>query len=576
MAVLSHNAMITFILHTHIPWVLRHGVWPHGSDWLCEAVAECYLPLISVCQRLLDDGIRPGITLDISPVLLEQLADPEFPKLFEAYCANHIALAEGDIEQFERDGAAAQLRATAKRWAVWYADRMSDFQRCGASIIGALRQLQDDGAISLMTCGATHGYLPLLAEDASVDLQVSLAKAVHQRHFGKAPKGIWLPECAYRPRYPWRTLLPVAPYAIARSRKGVEDVLAAHDLSAFVVDEGTFRGAHALAMRRNDGVRLQPSQADTVTRDMLDERSTFDVFLAGNSETHATVPVLARNISIAMQVWSGESGYPGHPDYLDFHKKFYRSSLRYWRVTDAKADMALKHEYIPEWAEQRALEHAQHYVDALRIALNHRRAQTGRSAVICLPFDTELFGHWWFEGPMFLEHVLRGIDSTPELTTATVEEAVATMAPTAVIGLPESSWGRNGTHEVWMHPTTQWMWEKEYSLEYRVRMLFEKRGTATVSAEQWRPMQAMMKQLLLAQSSDWPFLVSTGSAVDYASTRFHNHASDTLAMADIVEKAALGALSEEDKKAIDTVERRDPLFPEILDVLGVRPSGERT
>jgi len=569
--------VVNIVLHTHLPWVLHHGAWPHGSDWVCEAVAECYLPLLRMCRRLLDDGISPGITFTMSPVLAEQLAHPDFPALFADYCTQHASLARADHAHLSGKGAPVEQLALAEYWEQWYNASLQAFtEEHNGNILATFRQLVGADAIEMITCGATHGYLPLLAEDSSVRLQVALAQRVHERHFGRKPIGIWMPECAYRPAYPWRTLLPVAPYATARPRLGVESVLSEFDLRHTVVDEATITGATPIGMRRPDGTYLDVHQADAVTRSMLDERSTFDIHWAGAPSHRQGVGVFGRSMQIALQVWSGQTGYPGDPDYLDFHKKFFKSSLRYWRVTDVKADMAHKDYYRPEWAANKAKEHAAHFVSILQVAMTHRAGVTGRSPTVCLPFDTELFGHWWFEGPIFLEHVLRGLAAS-QTAVATMQTSMQALPPTSVIGLPESSWGRNGNHDVWMHPTTQWMWEREYRLEYRIRMLFEKHANRGWSVQEQRVLGAMMRQVLLAQASDWPFLVSTGSASEYASMRFHNHVEDALALADAVERlAGGGVLTLDDDSVLRGAESRDQLFPEILDVMGVATKGDGT
>lgn len=568
----SPSAVITIVLHTHLPWVLHHGAWPHGSDWVCEAVAECYIPLLTMCQRLLDDGIKPGLTFTISPVLAEQISQPDFPELFSEYCRNHAELARNDRTILAEQGAPEQQLALCDFWVQWYEDALLKFEKdCGGSIVATFADLQSLGAIEMITCGATHGYLPLLAEDASVHLQVALAQRVHQRHFGERATGIWMPECAYRPRYPWRTLLPVPNYTIARDRQGVEEVLVAEGLKYTVIDEGTLSGAMPLGMRRPDGIRLSLNEADSVTKHVGEERSPFDVVLAGSAHSNAAVSAFTRSMQIALQVWSGQTGYPGDPDYLDFHKKYYKSSLRYWRVTDVKADMAHKDFYNPSWAAAKAEEHALHFVSILEVSVKHRSASTGRIPTICLPFDTELFGHWWFEGPLFLEHVLRGMHRSTVVRPTTLGERDAETSATAVVALPESSWGRNGNHDVWMHATTKWMWEKEYKLEYRVRMLFEKHAQRVWTSDERNVLDAMMRQVLLAQASDWPFLVSTASATDYATMRFHGHVEDANGLADLVERlTAGGEMREADKKRLDGVNSRDTLFPELLDVMGLR------
>ncbi|MBU3742544.1 MAG: DUF1957 domain-containing protein [Candidatus Kapabacteria bacterium] len=561
--------MVSIILHTHLPYVVHHGTWPHGSDWLFEAMAECYLPLLSMCDRLMADGIRPGITFDLSPVVCEQLAHPDVPAMFERYCREHADLAAGDRATLQAEHADPRLIALASFWESWYTDRLRDytemFQR---DIIGAFRRLQDAGAIELMTCGATHGYFPLLAEDSSIDLQVRLAVAAHQRHFGRRPRGIWLPECAYRPAYPWRTLMPVSAYAVARPRKGIEEIITANGLEFFVTDEGALANARPLGVVGPDGHRTDYGGTYGTARRLLDERNPLHIYRVGDTSHDATAAVLTRHTQIAMQVWSGRTGYPADPDYLDFHKKYYRSAKRYWRITDVTADMAYKDAYEPSWASQRVFDHAAHFVRALEVTVGHRRDTIDAEVAVCLPFDTELFGHWWFEGPAFLEHVLRGIHASPTIHTQTASETVDRSRASCVVQLPESSWGRNGTDEVWMNPQTQWTWEREYRIEHRLLRLREKHHRSSWDATMHRIMHDLYRELLLLQASDWQFLITTQTAGEYASMRFYHHAADVDRLCDLAERYMVRReLMNDDAAYLDEVERRDGIFPELLDVI---------
>lgn len=538
--------MVTFVLHTHLPYVMHHGKWPHGSDWLCEAVSECYLPLIRMCDALLADGIRPGITFDISPVLCEQLAHPDFPEMFRAYCAEHAELAKNDRLQ-TADPLPEEYKKSAEWWEGWYNDRAAEFDTdYNSDIIGAMKRLQDAGAIEIMTCGATHGYMPLLAEDASVDLQMNIARANYRKHFGRDPIGIWLPECAYRPAYAWRTLLPVSAYSVPRMREGVEQIMVRHGLQYFVTDE------YALMK----STRLDTSNTQPLT--------PFELYVVGSNHTKERAGVLTRNLAISMQVWSGEGGYPGDGDYLDFHKKSSQSGLRYWRVTDTKGDMSAKQQYVPENAQERARNHAQHFVSVLETAARHRISdgETGNDdATICLPFDTELFGHWWFEGPTFMEHVLRGIQTSDVLSRTLAHERLRPTSIDAEIALAESSWGKNNNHEVWMAPETYWLWEREYALERRIRLLMEKHPRTRWDEVLQRIMKSLLRELLLAQASDWPFLITNGTASDYASMRFHNHASDCERLCTTAERyATTGEMSGEDTTHLDECEARNSVF----------------
>lgn len=560
------SGMITIVLHTHIPYVLHHGAWPHGSDWLSEAVAECYLPLIKMCRVLQDEGIRPGITFDISPVLCEQLAHKDFAEVFRSYCDEHAALAAKDKEQFSREGA-NELASLAEYWEEWFNQKWVEFdQTLGSDILGALKQLQEENAIEIITCGATHGYLPLLAEDANVDLQIRAAVESHHRHFSRHPRGIWLPECAYRPAYEWRTFLPVNAYSIAKYRDGIEEFLVRYGLEYFVTDEAALKGAQPLAYRGPDGRRTPYSETIGDARAQLEERSPFDMFRIGGYNHDASSAVFVRNIDATMQVWSGKTGYPGDPDYLDFHKRYFRSSHRYWRVTDNTADMQYKQLYVPEWANGRALSHARHYAMILADAVRSRISQhPTRIPTVCLPFDAELFGHWWFEGPLFLEHLIRELHTFHGIGTSTTSEQFDRVKPATEVALPESSWGRNGNHDVWMNDDVQWTWEKEYRIERSVRMFCEKHAKAACDSTFKRLIVNMFRQMMLVQASDWQFLISTFSSRDYAEQRFHNHLSDAERLRDAAERyITLGRLTDEDKNHLDECEMRDEIFgPEL-------------
>jgi 1,4-alpha-glucan branching enzyme len=230
--------------------------------------------------------------------------------------------------------------------------------------------------------------------------------------------------------------------------------------------------------------------------------------------------------------------------------------------------MALKDYYEPSWAEQRVREHAQHFVRALEVTSGHRQSMIDADVTISLPFDTELFGHWWFEGPAFLEEVLRGIHGSPSIHSRTASESVDASQASCLLRLPESSWGRNGTDEVWMNAQTQWTWEREYRLEHRLRHLREKHHRSSWDGTMERIMHDLYREMLLLQASDWQFLITTETARDYASMRFAHHAADVERLCDLAERYMVaGELIDADRMYLDEVERRDGIFPELLNVI---------
>ena len=564
---MRHSGNLVITLHSHLPYVINHGDWPHGTDWLCEAIAESYIPLLNVFNKLMDDGIRPGVTINLSPILCEQLAHPDLPDLFERYCSSRIEAAQADFERFDADDAEAHFAPISKYWELWYGQRLRDFRKTyKRNLIAAFRDLQELDAIEIITCGATHAYFPLVAEDASIRLQLKCAKAAHKRHFGVEPRGIWLPECAYRPGYEWRTYLPVAPYDAPRYRPGVEQLLAAEGIEFFFADEHMHQGVSPLGVRRGNGEFAPIWARDFDHVRWPFRRNSLSAFLVASASdpNGPAVGVMARHRDIAMQVWSGEQGYPGDPDYLDFHKKYSRSNLRYWRVTDNKADMQYKQPYNPEWAQGKIDRQSHHFIKAIEGTLAHYHAEFGREANLCITFDTELFGHWWFEGPAFIEAVLRGIHASPYVSTATASQQLKHLKVRERVALPEGSWGDGGHHDVWINDDTSWMWSLMYRSEFAFKEFIQAHPVKQMNPTHKRIARQALRELMLMQASDWEFLVKTGGARDYAERRFTCHNSDMNHLLNIaVEYAREGVLHQDAEEFVKSCEERNSVFADL-------------
>jgi len=234
------------VLHAHLPYVLSHGTWPHGSDWLNEAAVGTYIPLLNVLNRLKDEGLSPKVTIDISPVLAEMLANDEFKKGFKAYLELKKTAAKNDIEEFTRIGE-THMAKLAGMWLDLFGKIHRDFtSRYNEDLLNAFKTLQDQGHIEIATCGATHGYFPLLSEDVSIQAQIKQAVSSYRRHFGKDPRGIWLPECAYRPSYRWKK--PFEEGGQPYLRKGIEEFLSENRIEYFFVDSHLVKGGKAIGV----------------------------------------------------------------------------------------------------------------------------------------------------------------------------------------------------------------------------------------------------------------------------------------------------------------------------------------
>jgi 1,4-alpha-glucan branching enzyme len=231
---------------------------------------------------------------------------------------------------------------------------------------------------------------------------------------------------------------------------------------------------------------------------------------------------MGRNNPTSMQVWSADWGYPGDGDYREFHKKDGVSGMQYWRVTGPRLDLGQKDLYHPDWAEYKAHQHARHFAGLVeQLLTEYARDNQGDYGIIVSMYDTELFGHWWFEGTLWIREVLRNLAASETVELTTASDYLTAHPPEDVLALPESSWGAGGTHFTWDNPDTHWMWEPIHQAETRMEALVARYPEAEGPARDILNQAA--RELLLLQASDWPFLVTTGQARAYAIERFQGH-----------------------------------------------------
>jgi 1,4-alpha-glucan branching enzyme len=438
------------------------------------------------------------------------------------------------------------------------------FHAIDQDLIAAFRALESAGRIEIISSAATHGYLPLLARDESIRLQLAVGVSEHRRLFGRSPKGCWLPECAYRPRGPWEPW-PTAPRTGVR--RGIEEHLADAGFQYFFVD------AHLAAAGRPLGLSGDPA-GDPIVHMPAGPglpaeplRSPYRAYRVA----HGSVAAYVRDPRASMQVWSRFEGYPGDESYLEFHKMRWPGGLKLWRVTGPGVDLGAKQPYNPEAAAGRARDHANHFAGLLS-GISAEQSQN-RESVVVAPFDTELFGHWWFEGPEFLGQVYRSLAGKREaVQPATGSRHLEAHPPRAAIRLPWGSWGANGDSTMWLSEQTAWTWERLWPLEQS----FWDAAPAALASQAARPVLAQAaREVLLAQSSDWQFIISTGAAADYAERRFKEHCDDAEKLI-----AALGPGREGDlesaQRLADELYRRDQLFPNVLPAVAAALGGSRS
>lgn len=521
------NGAFTFVLHSHLPYARLAGRWPHGEEWIHEAASETYIPLLKIFNQLKNDGVQFRLTLGITPILAEQLADETVLANFDSYLDMRIEAAKRDMVLFSPAGDAGDEHLYTL--ANWYRDYYEDIKEAfnvqfERDIIAAFKALQDEGYIDIMTGAATHAYLPLLSKDSSLKAQITIGIQSYERLFGRKPRSFWLPECAYRPAYIEDD---------GTVRPGIESFLAEQGIKVFFTETHAITGGKPVGIATGDILGpygdikrryvIPPSKASIPERDTTTFKAYYsrDTGQSSDSNESSSVAVIGRNNDTGHQVWSEEKGYPGDFDYREFHKKAGSSGFQYWSVTGDGVDLGEKEYYRPEWATIKIEQHAEHFAHLVGDLLRDYQTQHGEYGLISSHYDTELFGHWWFEGVSWLSQVLRHLASYESVDLMTVPEYLEAHPPQESLHLPESSWGAGGNHFTWDNGETHWMWEPIHVSEGRMEALAEKYDNPT--EEEAIVLAQTAREVLLMQSSDWSFLVTTGQAREYAIQRFTQH-----------------------------------------------------
>jgi 1,4-alpha-glucan branching enzyme len=516
---------VSIILHGHLPYV-RHPEYDEFFEerWLFEAITECYLPLLKACDRLVDEGIKFRLAFSLSPTLITMLQD----KLLQQRYLNHMAkLVELSYREVKRTEDDARFHGLACMYREWLLDSVRQFDvQYRRDLVSAFKRLMEAGVLELMTCTATHGFLPLLKTNPGVvRAQVQIGAEMYRKTFATDPAGIWVPECAYYP--------------------GLENVLREAGFKFFIVDS---HGILNASVRPHYGLFAPVACANGVA-------------------------AFGRDPESSRQVWSSHEGYPGDFDYRDFYKDIgfeldfdyikpyildgktrILTGLKYWRVTGSEH----KEPYDPAKAREKARLHAKHFVDCRQQQVDHHAARMDRPPMVISPYDAELYGHWWFEGPQFIEFVIReiaGRDSGLELATPSDylerHPVLQRSTPSA------SSWGWHGYNDCWLSGCNEWIYPHLHRAAREMNALattYAKVGAGSLAD---RALNQAARSLLLAQASDWPFLMKTGTASEYANRRIRDQLARFHYLAAAVRKGEI------DLKRLQALESMDAIFPFI-------------
>ncbi len=518
------HGYLAFVLHAHLPFV-RHPEAPSymEEEWFFEALTETYIPLILAFERLVTDSVDYRITMSFSPTLLSMLTDDLLKERYAKKLGMLIELAELEVERTKSD---PRFHPVAKM----YLDRFHEVRDCWRHYDGdltrALRALQDAGKVEVVTCTATHPFMPLLQNNwPALRAQVQVAAELYESIFKRRTPGIWLGECGYVP--------------------GVDELLREEGIRYFFVDT---HGILFAEQRPVHGVHA-PLLCNT------------------------GVAAFGRDAESSKQVWSSKEGYPGDPVYRDFYRDIgfdldesivgpyihpdgirTYTGLKYYAITHS--ELQDKNPYEPEVARLRAKEHAEHFVANRKLQVEYLHAHMDRKPIIVAPYDAELFGHWWYEGPLFLEHVLRTMAHDPSIVAPITPSGYLQEFPTNQVATPcASSWGSGGYGEYWCNSTNAWIYRHLHWMAERMVQLARQFPNAEGLAQ--RSLNQAARELMLAQASDWAFIMRNGTTVEYAKRRTNDHVTR---FNRLCEGVAAGSI---DEPFLAEVERRDNLFPAL-------------
>lgn len=483
------KGLLGLTFHAHLPFV-RHPEFPRflEEDWLFEAISETYLPMLRVLHKLRQEGVQYQITISLSPTLCAMLSDSLLQERYIAHLERSIEL--GNKEK-ERTVNSPEFFKLAEMYTNLYTENLHDFISVyNNNILTGFKSLSESGHLILITTAATHAYLPLYKEyPQAVKAQIELALMSHVTHFKSKPHGFWLPECGYFP--------------------GLEKYLGQQDISYF------YTATHAISLA-----------------DEKAERGVFAPVMCPNG-----VHAFGRDFGLSQSIWSEEDGYPSDSCYRDFYRDigydldldYIRpyihepevrvfTGFKYWAVTGKHIE---KVPYDPALAKKRVKEHASNFVYKIQQKSDHLSQYMDRPPFFSVPFDAELFGHWWFEGISWLEEVLRQLSSHQDLSVISAQQYLKLYPENQKLTPAYSSWGNKGYSSVWVDGSNDWIYRHIHRSIERMSELAERFPDQTSLKERF--LQHASREVLLAMASDWPFIISNGTTVGYAENRMKGH-----------------------------------------------------
>ncbi|MFI3178058.1 MAG: DUF1957 domain-containing protein [Methylococcaceae bacterium] len=520
------TGFLSLILHAHLPYV-RHP--EHESffeeNWLFEAITECYIPLINVLDRLQKDQIDYCLTLSLSPPLISMLGDDLLQMRYLKYLHKLIELAKKEVIRTQKQ---LEYQELAQYYLHLFQQTLDTYQnQYKGDLLTAFKKHHATGKLELITCAATHGFLPLLnISETAVRNQINTGIKTFKENLGFSPTGFWLPECAYYP--------------------GVETLLSEADINYFFVDN------HGITNARQ-----------------TPKNGVYAPLDCGNGVT-----AFGRDPETSKQVWSSQEGYPGDHDYREYYKDIgfdldfdyikpyildneirINTGIKYYRVTGKNFPKEL---YNPAKALAKAQQHAQDFINKRQAQIETLNTCMDRPPIIVAPYDAELFGHWWFEGPHWLESVLR-LASEPDnnVQTLSCSDYLKQQTTHQVATPSASTWGDQGYSSYWINDSNAWIYPFLHQAEAEMEKLASDLEDLTVTPLQNRALNQAARSVLLAQASDWPFIMKSGTTTEYAIKRITDHLARFNYLHDCIRKNRIN------ERHLIALEIMDNIFPTI-------------
>ena len=553
---MQKKGYVSFVLHAHLPFI-HH---PESNDyleesWLYEAISETYIPLLKNFKKLVDENVNFRITMSMTPPLLSMLDNKLLQQKYIHYLEQLIELSKKEINRTTFN---EKMNNLSKYYYERYSEDLRLFRdefKC--DLISQFKHFQDIGVLEIITCGATHGYFPILyVNEKTVRAQIAVGVQTYERYFGKKPRGIWLPECGYVPEADKYLREFGLDYAIVESH----GVLYANPTPIY----GT----------------LAP----------IVSPQGFTVF--------------GRDMESSRQVWSSINGYPGDYNYRDFYMDIgyeadydyikpyiahngvrVHTGIKYHRIT---GDTDNKDIYDIQWAKDSAERQAGHFLNSRTEQIENASHYMDKPPIVLCPYDAELYGHWWYEGPYWLYILFKKIyydECNFELITPS--EYIDKYPEIQQCQPCRSSWGAKGYSEVWLNPSNDYahkhlhtagdrMCELAYkfrdsydvlnNLDNQIKKLKKNKKpvTSITSSSKYknaklqvRALNQAARELLLVQSSDWLFIITNNTMVDYAHRRIKDHIGRFTKLYNELNSGKI------DKKFLSEIEEKDCVFPDI-------------